>query len=71
MLPEDLNKFGMIPEFVGRIPVICSLDELTEDDLVHILTDPKNALVKQYVAHVRVREFRTRVHARSAARHRA
>ena len=49
MLPEDLNKFGMIPEFVGRIPVICSLDELTEDDLVHILTDPKNALVKQYV----------------------
>ena len=48
VLPEDLNKFGMIPEFVGRIPVICSLDELTEDDLVHILTDPKNALVKQY-----------------------
>ena len=48
VLPEDLNKFGMIPEFVGRIPVICALDELTEDDLVHILTDPKNALVKQY-----------------------
>ena len=48
VLPEDLNKFGMIPEFVGRIPVICSLDELTEEDLVHILTDPKNALVKQY-----------------------
>ena len=48
VLPEDLNKFGMIPEFVGRIPVICSLDQLTEDDLVHILTDPKNALVKQY-----------------------
>ncbi len=48
VLPEDLNKFGMIPEFVGRIPVICSLDELTEDDLVHILIDPKNALVKQY-----------------------
>ena len=48
VLPEDLNKFGMIPEFVGRIPVVCSLDELTEDDLVHILTDPKNALVKQY-----------------------
>ncbi|MFR3272393.1 MAG: ATP-dependent Clp protease ATP-binding subunit ClpX [Slackia sp.] len=47
VLPEDLNKFGMIPEFVGRIPVVCSLDELTEDDLVHILTDP-NALVKQY-----------------------
>lgn len=49
VLPEDLNKFGMIPEFVGRIPVITSLDELSEDDLVRILTEPKNALVKQYV----------------------
>ncbi len=48
VLPEDLNKFGMIPEFVGRIPVICAVEELTEDDLVHILTQPKNALVKQY-----------------------
>lgn len=48
VLPEDLNKFGMIPEFVGRIPVISSLDELTEDDLVRILTEPKNALIKQY-----------------------
>lgn len=49
VLPEDLNKYGMIPEFVGRIPVITSLDELTEDDLVRILVEPKNALVKQYV----------------------
>ena len=48
VLPEDLNKFGMIPEFVGRIPVITSLDELSEDDLVRILTEPKSALVKQY-----------------------
>lgn len=48
VLPEDLNKYGMIPEFVGRIPVIKSLDELTEDDLVRILVEPKNALVKQY-----------------------
>lgn len=48
VLPEDLNKFGMIPEFVGRIPVISSLDELSEDDLVRILTEPKNALIKQY-----------------------
>ena len=48
MLPEDLNKYGMIPEFVGRIPVITSLDELSEEDLVRILTEPKNALVKQY-----------------------
>ncbi len=49
VLPEDLNKFGMIPEFVGRIPVITSLAELTEDELVRILTEPKNAIVKQYV----------------------
>ena len=48
VLPEDLNKFGMIPEFVGRIPVITSLEELTEDDLVRILVEPKSALVKQY-----------------------
>ena len=47
-LPEDLNRFGMIPEFVGRIPVICSVDELSEDDLVRVLTEPKNALIKQY-----------------------
>jgi ATP-dependent Clp protease ATP-binding subunit ClpX len=46
--PEDLLKFGMIPEFVGRIPVITTLDELTEDDLVKILVEPKNALIKQY-----------------------
>ncbi len=48
VLPEDLNKYGMIPEFVGRIPVITTLDELTEDDLVRILVEPKNALIKQY-----------------------
>jgi ATP-dependent Clp protease ATP-binding subunit ClpX len=47
-LPEDLNRFGMIPEFVGRIPVICSVEELSEDDLVRVLSEPKNALVKQY-----------------------
>ena len=49
VLPEDLNKFGMIPEFVGRIPVITSLAELTEEELVRILTEPKNAIVKQYM----------------------
>ena len=48
VLPEDLNKFGMIPEFVGRIPVVTSLSELSEDDLVRILTEPKNALCRQY-----------------------
>ena len=48
VLPEDLHRFGMIPEFVGRLPVITHVEELSEDDLVHILTEPKNALVKQY-----------------------
>lgn len=48
-MPQDLQKFGMIPEFVGRIPVITSTRQLTEDDLVVILTVPRNALVKQYV----------------------
>jgi ATP-dependent Clp protease ATP-binding subunit ClpX len=46
--PEDLLRFGMIPEFIGRLPVIATLSELTEDELVSILTEPKNALVKQY-----------------------
>ncbi|MDO5119751.1 MAG: ATP-dependent Clp protease ATP-binding subunit ClpX [Coriobacteriales bacterium] len=48
VMPQDLHNFGMIPEFVGRIPVITATKELTEDDLVDILTKPKNALVKQY-----------------------
>ena len=46
--PEDLLKFGLIPEFIGRLPVMASLEELTEADLINILTQPKNALVKQY-----------------------
>ncbi len=46
--PEDLLKFGMIPEFVGRLPVVATLDELEEDSLVKILTEPKNAIIKQY-----------------------
>lgn len=46
--PADLVKFGLIPEFVGRIPVITHVDELGEADLIRILTEPKNALVKQY-----------------------
>ncbi len=48
VMPQDLHKFGMIPEFLGRIPVITSTRELTEADLVSILTTPRNALVKQY-----------------------
>ena len=46
--PEDLVKFGLIPEFTGRLPVITSLKDLSEDDLVRILTEPKNSLVRQY-----------------------
>lgn len=46
--PEDLIKFGLIPEFVGRLPVIATLEELSEDALIRILTEPKNALAKQY-----------------------
>ncbi|MCA1964095.1 MAG: ATP-dependent Clp protease ATP-binding subunit ClpX [Prosthecobacter sp.] len=46
--PEDLITFGLIPEFIGRLPVTCALRELTEAELVRILTEPKNALVKQY-----------------------
>jgi ATP-dependent Clp protease ATP-binding subunit ClpX len=46
--PEDLLKFGLIPEFVGRLPVIATLEDLDEDALKKILTEPKNALVKQY-----------------------
>ncbi len=47
--PEDLLNFGMIPEFIGRLPVMTSLDPLTEDDLVRILTEPRNAMTKQYM----------------------
>lgn len=46
--PEDLTKFGLIPEFIGRLPVITTLDDLDESSLVRILSEPKNALVKQY-----------------------
>ena len=46
--PSDLVKFGLIPEFVGRLPMVAVLDALTEDDLVRILTEPKNAMIRQY-----------------------
>ena len=48
VLPEDLVKFGMIPEFVGRVPVTVALDALTKEDMVRILVEPKNSIVKQY-----------------------
>ena len=48
VMPQDFIKFGLIPEFIGRVPVVVSLDALDEDALVRILTEPKNSLVKQY-----------------------
>lgn len=48
IISEDIQKFGLIPEFIGRLPVVAALEQLTTDDLVQILTEPRNALVKQY-----------------------
>lgn len=48
IIPEDLLKYGLIPEFIGRLPITAVLDKLTEEDLIQILTEPKNSLVKQY-----------------------
>ena len=54
VIPEDLLKFGLIPEFIGRLPVMTALEKLDEADLVRILTEPKNALVKQYQELIRL-----------------
>ena len=48
LLPEDLHKYGLIPEFIGRVPVVATLNSLDEAALVSILTEPKNALTKQF-----------------------
>lgn len=48
VIPSDLLQFGLIPEFIGRLPILTALKKLNEDDLVRILSEPKNALVKQY-----------------------
>ncbi len=71
--PEDLIKFGLIPEFVGRLPVVATLEELDEDALISILTEPKNALTKQYAklfemegAEIEFREEALRAVARKA-----
>ena len=58
--PEDLLKFGLIPEFVGRLPVVATLDDLDEDALIEILTKPKNALVKQYQRLFEMEDVRSR-----------
>jgi ATP-dependent Clp protease ATP-binding subunit ClpX len=47
-MPDDLLKYGLIPEFIGRLPIVVSLDDLDEEALRKILTEPKNALVRQY-----------------------
>ncbi len=47
--PKDLLSFGLIPEFIGRLPVVASLEQLKEEDLIRVLTEPKNALIKQYI----------------------
>lgn len=49
LMPEDLLKYGLIPEFIGRLPIVVTLDALDEDALIRILTEPKNALTKQYI----------------------
>ena len=61
VLPEDLLHFGLIPEFIGRLPVISSLRKLTEDELVQILTAPKNALVKQYSKQLALNNVKLRI----------
>ena len=48
IIADDIQKFGIIPELIGRLPVLAALDQLTTEDLIRILTEPKNALVKQY-----------------------
>ena len=64
---DDLLKFGMIPEFVGRLPVTVSVDPLDEEALVSVLTEPKNAVVKQYARLFDLDHVELVVHARSAA----
>ncbi len=59
--PEDLLHFGLIPEFIGRLPVISALRKLTEDELISILTEPKNALVKQYQKQLALNGVKLRV----------
>ena len=61
MEPDDLVKFGMIPEFVGRIPVMACLESLDEEALISILTKPRNALVKQYQKLLKMDKRSTRV----------
>ena len=67
--PEDLIKFGMIPEFIGRLPILATLDDLSLDALARILTEPRNALVKQYKKLFEMEGVSTQVHGGSAPGH--
>ena len=58
--PDDLLKYGFIPEFVGRLPIVASLEDLTVDDLKRILTEPKNALIKQYKKFLQMEKVKLR-----------
>ena len=68
LMPEDLLKFGLIPEFIGRLPVIVTLSALTAEDLVRVLTEPKNAVTRQFQKFLVARQGRAGVHAGRAAR---
>ena len=68
--PQDLTKFGLIPEFVGRIPIVVSLQALDEDALVNILTQPRNAIIKQYQKLVGLDGVKLTVEGRRRARDR-
>ena len=68
LMPEDLLKFGLIPEFIGRLPVIVTLTALTAEDLVRVLTEPKNAVTRQFQKFLRPRQGRARVHRRARSR---
>lgn len=59
--PEDLTSFGLIPEFIGRLPVITVLEELTKDDLKHIMTEPKNSIYKQYQALLNMEDVKLQI----------
>ena len=59
-MPEDLLKFGLIPEFIGRLPVIVTLSALTAEDLVRVLTEPKNAVTRQFQKFLVARQGRAR-----------
>jgi len=59
--PEDLLHFGLIPEFIGRLPVVSALEKLTEDELVSILTEPRNALVKQYTKQLALNRVKLKI----------